>query len=122
VVALGDIDGDNIPDLAIGAPSDNDAGGVFIYSGADRMRAWLPSPILDVAAPGASFGIGLAGIGDADGDGDPDLAIGAPDVGNGRIEIFRSTGRDIDSTPINAVDGATLGSETGAAIANPPAR
>jgi len=122
VAGLGDVDGDSVPDLAIGAPDHDGNGGAFVYSGADRASSWLPSPILDSAPPGSSFGAGLAGIGDADGDGDPELAVGRPDIGSGSVEVYRSTGRDLDSTPVNTVDGAMPGDELGAAIAVSPIR
>ncbi len=87
-VALGDIDGDSVSDLAVGAPGDDDGGG-------DRGAVWILlmnasgtvkssnkisssqggfSGVLD---NGDNFGSSLAALGDLDGDGVGDLAVGA---------------------------------------------
>ncbi|GAB5536119.1 MAG: hypothetical protein Rubg2KO_23680 [Rubricoccaceae bacterium] len=73
---LGDVNGDGIADLAAGAAGDdNNAGRVYVLSGADGtpLNAFV-SP-RDVEAEG--FGDATAGPGDLDGDGTPDLIVGA---------------------------------------------
>ncbi len=91
VARLGDVDGDGVGDIAIGAPGDGagNAGAVWIVllnpngtvRGATRLAsdtAGIPSLDDDDA-----FGSAVAGIGDLDDDGVPDVAIGAPgDDGN----------------------------------------
>lgn len=84
--ALGDVDGDGIGDLAVGAPRDNDGGPV-------RGAVWVLLLNADGSVRGeqkisqtqggfggvltdqASFGRQLASVGDLDGDGVPDLAV-----------------------------------------------
>lgn len=75
----GDVDGDGIDDILVGAPdtedpvSGNKVGAVFVYSGASG------SLLLRVDAPAAgviNFGRATAGPGDVDGDGTPDLLVG----------------------------------------------
>jgi hypothetical protein len=78
---VGDVDGDGIPDVAVGAPGQNragqdDQGRAFVFSGATGARLQtLDDPVPQAQA---HFGSALAGVGDVDGDGVPDLAVGAP--------------------------------------------
>jgi hypothetical protein len=100
---LGDVNGDGVPDLAIGAPLQDvegenccDQGQVVVVSGADGTRLHtLHSPR---PQRGARFGAALAGVGDVNGDGVSDLAVGAPsqDVeGRGGVGVvFLVSGAD----------------------------
>ena len=75
VASLGDVDGDGIPDLAVGAPQQHlpRPGYLRVFSGRDF--ACLST--LVGAAPGHQFGIAAAPLGDLDADGLSDLAVGA---------------------------------------------
>ena len=102
VANLGDLDGDTIPDLAVGAFLDDDGG-------SDRGAVWIlfmnpngtvktqqkisatQGAFIGVLDNGDSFGTSVAGIGDLDGDGIADLAVGATeddDGGNARGAIW----------------------------------
>lgn len=76
VAALGDIDGDGVPDYAYGAPGASSAigtGRVTLMSGSTHSELGV--------VEGLGFlklGYSMAGLGDADLDGVPDLIVGAP--------------------------------------------
>jgi len=97
IAGLGDINGDTVPDLAVGAGSQDvgnngSQGQAFVFSGATGIL------LLTLDAPKkqavAHFGGALGAVGDVDGDGATDLAVGAPtqDVGSavstGRAFVF----------------------------------
>lgn len=73
LAALGDVDGDDVPDYAIGEPLNDDgapdAGALHVISGADGS---IKSSLLGAAA-GLHLGAHASGIGDVDGDGLQDL-------------------------------------------------
>ena len=87
VASLGDLDGDGISDLAVGA-SDDDTGGngrgavhvLFMNSnGTVRSFTKIATSVSGgpVLADLDAFGSSVAGLGDLDGDGVPDLLVGA---------------------------------------------
>lgn len=112
IAAVGDIDGDGIVDLAVGAPGDDDGGfdtgAVYILflNSAGQVRshrkisarpAWahrvpwrwvLPHGVqgglVEEFEPEENFGVAIAPLGDLDGDGVPDIAVGARDGSEAR--------------------------------------
>jgi hypothetical protein len=88
VAVIGDVDGNGVVDVAVGAPQDDDGGDdrgavyVFLLDAAANALSVtkISSGSGGFAGPlrdGDRFGSALAGIGDVDGDGIPDLAVGA---------------------------------------------
>jgi hypothetical protein len=89
VGAAGDIDGDGVPDLAVGAPfaGPGNQGAIWTVllkrDGTVKAAHQIDIPPgfpPHVPAPGAEYGAALCGMGDLDGNGVPDLAVGAPSV------------------------------------------
>ncbi|MBI1268789.1 MAG: T9SS type A sorting domain-containing protein [Cryomorphaceae bacterium] len=85
----GDINGDGVLDLVVGARSDDDgatdAGAVYILFmnndgtvQSNQKISMLSGDFAEVLNPGNFFGYGVAGIGDYDNDGVPDIAVSAP--------------------------------------------
>ncbi len=85
-VALGDVDGDGIADIIVGAPY-NDRGGsaagaVFVYRGGASPPA-APWKVLVGEATNDQFGWSVAYVGDVNGDGYGDIVVGARLHGTG---------------------------------------
>lgn len=79
---VGDIDGDACDEFAIGHAASG--GSVTLFSGKDGKR------LARFAAPGWSFGVRVARLGDLDGDGRGELAIGEHEHGEcgGRVWVI----------------------------------
>lgn len=91
----GDVNGDGVTDLIVGAPRSDagghDAGAVHVYSGKDG--ALLFQFLGDVES--GNFGQAVCGIGDWTGDARAEIAVGAPRAGadgRGLVQVF--SGRD----------------------------
>jgi len=89
LAGIGDLDGDGIPDLAVGANYDDDGGmnrgAVWLLcldrDGSVRRTSKISSLAGGFAGPlrnNDEFGRSVASLGDLDGNGVPDLAVGAP--------------------------------------------
>ncbi|MEE9466040.1 MAG: hypothetical protein V3W14_10765, partial [Candidatus Neomarinimicrobiota bacterium] len=88
VAAPGDLDGDTVPDLVVGAHDDDDGGpargAVYVLfmniNGTVKSHQTISDTAGGFTAPLADydlFGISVAALGDLDGDGVTDLAVGA---------------------------------------------
>jgi len=141
IAAIGDVNGDGITDLAVGAPNDDDgsnnAGAVWIlFMRMDgSVDAWQKVSDSEGSFGGSldgedHFGAAVAGIGDLDDDGIPDLVVGAPGgdkSGTDRGEIWvlflDSEGKVRDEQRIADSDGGFEGAladddSFGSAVAN----
>jgi hypothetical protein len=129
VAAIGDVNGDGIVDLAVGAPGDDDGGGsnsgaVWIIFLAEDGTVIESQKISDAEGglqenlvEGDAFGIGVGALGDFDGDDVPDLLVGAPldddgdglDVGALYILLLREDGSVRDEVKISETLGDFMG-------------
>lgn len=77
IAAVGDLDGDGLPELFVGSPRASDGlGRATVYGSASRYAAAIRS--YEAPDPDTQFGSHVADAGDVDGDGIGDHAVGAP--------------------------------------------
>nr|XP_032821679.1 integrin alpha-9 [Petromyzon marinus] len=80
IAALGDIDDDGFPDVAVGAPQEEEFGAVYIYHGSQNGITHKHSQRIfgkSIESGISMFGQSISGQVDLDGNGYPDVVIGA---------------------------------------------
>ena len=96
---IGDVNGDGVIDIVVGARSDDDggvdAGAVYIlFMNSDgtvqetQKISMLEGNFTETLNAGNFFGYGVAGIGDYDADGIPDIAVSSPVPPNNSLYII----------------------------------
>ena len=100
VAGAGDVDGDGIDDLIIGARSVQPAGAAYIYSGGaggNRPEGFIAAAVADETffgeAPNDSFGYAVGSAGDFSADGRANVVVGARESDGDALEGPGNTGR-----------------------------
>ena len=110
VSGAGDVNGDGVPDVVVGAPfADSngvDAGRVRVHSGSNGAVLFT----FDGGSANAWLGLSVAGAGDVNGDGRADVIAGAPnDGGVGRATAWSGSSGSIIFTTTGAAAGDSMG-------------
>ena len=123
VAAIGDVTGDGIADLGVGAPLQDGLGMVFIYPGTlGRSQGRIPIRFYTGTQAGGRFGAAIAGGGDIDGDGIGDFAIGSPGydsgvVDDGRVDLYPGAPEAPPATPTYSFTPGITGAKCGETMA-----
>jgi Putative Ig domain/FG-GAP repeat len=140
VAGAGDVNGDGIGDVIIGARAAGNNSRAFSGSAYVVFGQPSPTPVdldklgsrgfrIDGAAAGDGAGVAVAGAGDVNGDGRADVIVGAEDAGNNSrvfsgsayVVFGKASTTTVDLSSLGAqgfrIDGAASGDEAGEAVA-----
>ena len=130
VAAAGDLDGDGLADIAIGAdradPAGSASGAVYLWTGpASGTISLSDAPaVLEGENLGDHAGAAVAGVGDVDGDGIADILVGAfdtdyggADAGSAYLATGPFSGSQSLSESVARFDGEDASDSAGFAVA-----
>jgi hypothetical protein len=113
-LATGDLDGDDMADLIVGAPataSSTTPGAAYIFTGFDSLSGAVAVSSADSTINGSTnadrFGYAISFVGDSDGDGTNEFIVSAD----------KHDGSATDSGSAYVIPGAPAGTATGASLA-----
>ncbi|XP_010019096.1 PREDICTED: integrin alpha-6 [Nestor notabilis] len=112
-VAVVDLNNDGWQDIVVGAPqyfdrSGDIGGAVYVYI--NQQGKWdRVKPIRLNGTTDSMFGLAVENVGDVNQDGYPDIAIGAPYDGFGKVYIYHGSKNGINTKPAQILDGEKTG-------------
>lgn len=110
VAMAGDVNGDTIPDIVIGASGHNsNTGKVYLFFGSQAGLGTVPDFTITGQTQGDKYGSQAATAGDVNGDGFADLMVSATgyNTGTGRVYIYHGSSSGIHKTPNLTLTGET---------------
>uniref|UniRef100_A0A8C3BUZ3 Integrin subunit alpha 6 n=1 Tax=Cairina moschata TaxID=8855 RepID=A0A8C3BUZ3_CAIMO len=112
-VAVVDLNSDGWQDIVVGAPqyfdrSGDIGGAVYIY--VNQQGKWEGvKPVRLNGTADSMFGLAVENVGDINQDGYPDIAVGAPYDGSGKVYIYHGSKNGINTKPAQILDGEKTG-------------
>ncbi|XP_068541805.1 integrin alpha-6 isoform X1 [Anas acuta] len=112
-VAVVDLNSDGWQDIVVGAPqyfdrSGDIGGAVYIYI--NQQGKWEGvKPVRLNGTADSMFGLAVENVGDINQDGYPDIAVGAPYDGSGKVYIYHGSQSGINTKPAQILDGEKTG-------------
>ncbi|XP_066225798.1 integrin alpha-7 isoform X2 [Saccopteryx leptura] len=111
-LAVADLNNDGWADLVVGAPhfferQEELGGAVYVYMNQGGHWAKI-SPLRLCGSPNSMFGISLAILGDLNQDGFPDIAVGAPFDGDGKVFIYHGNSLGVVVKPSQVLEGEAV--------------
>ena len=128
VAGGGDLGGDGLPDVVVGAPTLSDGepgeGGFFVFDVTGSAPAAAPAWEVDGPSSAAQLGISVAGAGDVNGDGHDDVVVGAPGAdgglpGEGLALLYTGASSGLSTAAAWTGQGGQVLAGLGAAVAGP---
>ncbi|KAM8982468.1 integrin alpha-7 isoform X1 [Sarcophilus harrisii] len=115
-LAVADLNNDGWADLVVGAPyfferQEELGGAVYVY--VNQAGRWAGvSPLRLFGSPGSMFGVSVVTLGDINQDGFPDIAVGAPFDGQGKVFIYHGSSLGVVPKPAQVLEGEAVGIES----------
>ncbi|XP_068937411.1 integrin alpha-7 [Petaurus breviceps papuanus] len=115
-LAVTDLNNDGWADLVVGAPyfferQEELGGAVYVY--VNQAGRWAGvSPLRLFGSPGSMFGVSVVTLGDLNQDGFPDIAVGAPFDGQGKVFIYHGSSLGVVPKPAQVLEGEAVGIES----------
>ncbi|MGQ0552414.1 MAG: FG-GAP-like repeat-containing protein [Planctomycetota bacterium] len=117
IAAMGDIDGDGVPDFAVAIPHQ-----LFVFPASVRIHSGTDASLIreHFGTNMDGFGAAIAGVGDVDGDGWNEIAIARPFANTvpadaGIIDVYRGVNGSLLLSLFGSVAGGRLGGRLAAA-------